>query len=271
MYRAESTILLTIEHLCRQTLLPSEVIFVDDGSPDKSASVVESFISQGPPFEARLIRQKNAGPAKARNTGIHASCQPLIAFLDQDDLWAESKLKRCFETLQGLGPEYVGIYHRYHLLFPDGHKEIGKFFTADSDCYEQLIRTRNFIANSTVVARKVLIDKVGFFDESPNLIGAEDYDLWLRLAAIGKWHGIDEDLMCYTAGVGYSWSSFQRQQIHAFNALMKHLRQGYRPLSLRLATLLIFHAAQYRYNAISFQLKNSIKNRIKHFAEGPSF
>jgi glycosyltransferase involved in cell wall biosynthesis len=70
-----------IRSLLEQTRPASEIIVVDDGSSDSTASVVKSFGNR-----VRLIIQKNQGAAVARNTGISAASQPYIAWLDHDDL-----------------------------------------------------------------------------------------------------------------------------------------------------------------------------------------
>jgi glycosyltransferase involved in cell wall biosynthesis len=69
-----------------QTLRPAEVVVVDDGSTDETASVAASVPG------VTVIRQANAGPAAARNRGVRETVSPLIAFLDADDLWLAAKL-----------------------------------------------------------------------------------------------------------------------------------------------------------------------------------
>ncbi len=62
-----------------------EIIVVDDGSPEPVAPVVESRVAC-PPISLRCVRQPNAGPAAARNTGFRASCGEIVLFVDDDIL-----------------------------------------------------------------------------------------------------------------------------------------------------------------------------------------
>ena len=75
-----------IESVLDQTLAPTEVVVVDDGSSDSTAEVVHRY-----PVLYR--RQTNQGPGAARNLGIRESRGELLAFLDADDLWLPEKLR----------------------------------------------------------------------------------------------------------------------------------------------------------------------------------
>jgi glycosyltransferase involved in cell wall biosynthesis len=79
----------TLASVWNQTHPAFEVIVVDDGSKDDSATIAESF---GPPV--RVIRQSNQGESVARNRGIDEARGDWIAFLDADDLWHATKLAR---------------------------------------------------------------------------------------------------------------------------------------------------------------------------------
>ena len=70
-----------VESLLAQTMPATEILIVDDGSTDGSASMAEAFDAP-----VTVIRQRNAGVAAARNTGIVAATQTYIAFLDHDDV-----------------------------------------------------------------------------------------------------------------------------------------------------------------------------------------
>lgn len=89
-FNSASVIERNIRSVAAQSLRPREHIIVDDGSGDGTAAVVSRLQDQFP--HVRLIRQRNAGAAHARNAGIEAAEGRYIAFLDSDDAWSEDKL-----------------------------------------------------------------------------------------------------------------------------------------------------------------------------------
>jgi glycosyltransferase involved in cell wall biosynthesis len=81
-YNGERTIEMTLASVFVQTVRADEILILDDGSSDRTASIVSSY--QEP---VRLLRQENRGVAPSRNTLCAEAQGDLIAFLDQDDLW----------------------------------------------------------------------------------------------------------------------------------------------------------------------------------------
>src|SRR5579863_5098759 len=83
-----------IRSLFAQTLLPVEILVVDDCSTDATCGVVESLIAESP-VPLRLIRlEKNCGgPARPINVGIAAATGEYIAVLDQDDVFVPTRLE----------------------------------------------------------------------------------------------------------------------------------------------------------------------------------
>ena len=84
-----------ITSVLRQSLPPTEILVIDDGSTDASAAVAAGFGER-----VRTYRQPNAGPGAARNLGVRMAHGDLLAFLDADDLWVPDKLTQQLAQLQ---------------------------------------------------------------------------------------------------------------------------------------------------------------------------
>ena len=161
-----------------QTVLPDEVIVVDDGSEPPLALDSVGTI----PF--KLIRQVNRGPSAARNRGIQEASGDWIALLDSDDTWLSDKLETQLELISRY--EVAGfcvcdmvVHGRSTAEFPFAPGNGAPDGLID-DALERLL-PGCYIHTSGVMFRKDLFTAVGGFDES--LWYCEDRDLWLRLAA----------------------------------------------------------------------------------------
>lgn len=93
-YNSEKTISRALSSVFAQTLQPIEIIVVDDGSTDNTASVVEKF-SRG--LKADFLKfvklDSNHGCYYARNVGWDMASGEFLAFLDADDAWHQRKLE----------------------------------------------------------------------------------------------------------------------------------------------------------------------------------
>src|SRR5438552_7041897 len=85
-----------IGSVLEQTKPSAELLVIDDGSKDETASIVSRFSSRG----VRLIQQPPSGAAAARNAGVKLARYELLAFLDADDLWTSTKLEQQCAELQ---------------------------------------------------------------------------------------------------------------------------------------------------------------------------
>lgn len=92
-YNSAEVLGAAIASVIQQSRRPEEIIVVDDGSQDDTASVCRNFEN------VRYIRQSNAGASTARNRGAEIADGAMLAFLDADDEWAPRKLESQIEAL----------------------------------------------------------------------------------------------------------------------------------------------------------------------------
>ncbi len=179
-FNSERYIAEALEAVLRQTLQPHEIIVVDDGSTDRTREVVQKFENR-----VKYIYQDNAGSGKARNTGTRNAKGELIAFLDSDDVWAEDHLEGLCRALVK-EPEAALAYGARKWIDKNGNPvkdESGQTRYPSGWIFNELFNANYIGSTSAVVARKRALLKVGGFNESPVFRNAQDYDLWLRIAA----------------------------------------------------------------------------------------
>ncbi|MGG5887895.1 glycosyltransferase family 2 protein [Falsiroseomonas sp. HC035] len=170
-----------------------EILVIDDGSEDGTASYLRAISATD--ARVRPLSTSGTGPAAARNAGLAAAQAPLIAFLDADDRWRQGKAAAQME-LHRLHPELGFSFTDYRRFAEDGTELASGFGRTSQFAAWQAIRREAFVmygdaqaaiyaepvvATSTVMARTALLRAVGGFNQQ--LHRAEDWDLWLHLAA----------------------------------------------------------------------------------------
>lgn len=100
-YNQGDMIIEAVHSLCEQTVLPSRIIIVDDGSTDKHSLDILNTIKADPaiPIPVAVIQQANSGVSTARNTGIRMSETPLVLVLDGDDKVKPSYIEQVCKLL----------------------------------------------------------------------------------------------------------------------------------------------------------------------------
>ena len=163
---------------------PAAVVVVDDGSPEPLALHPDHV---GRCTLAR--REDSGGPAAARATGL-AQLGPeaeLVALCDADDAWTPGKLAAQITAFERF-PEAALCFGRALVVGADGRPtgerwdELAAGLHAGGDLVERLYAA-NPLPTSSVVLRRSALERVGGFASPVRL--AEDWDLWLRLAAAG--------------------------------------------------------------------------------------
>lgn len=180
VYNGERYFARTIESVLAQTYSAKEIVIVDDGSRDTSQEVIARYLHHS---NVHLVTQKNAGVAAARNTGISAAAGEYIALVDQDDLWLPDKLARQVEYLDA-HPEIALVHSNIHFIDEAGERIPDPEWAWVAPTFGQVLPElvkQNRICTCTVLLRKSVLEQVGSFRQE--LAPADDWDLWLRIAA----------------------------------------------------------------------------------------
>lgn len=211
-YNRSAWIGATLRTVLAQTHRPHEIIVVDDGSADDTASVVAGFGS-----EVRYVRQDNAGVSAARNHGARIATGEFLAFVDSDDLWHPRKVEIQLLALRqtgahwsitgcdviGLDDNVIAGREGFPAVFPLFHDEgtsptdfFTQYFRRDAveaggalfevfagDAYEPLFLGNFGLPSSSMVARG-LFEQVGGFNPAFRI--AEETEFFHRIAAAAE-------------------------------------------------------------------------------------
>ena len=157
----------------------AEIVFVDDGSVDGTAAIVEGF-------PVNVVRGKGEGPGAARNRGWKAAGTPLVWFVDADCVVEEGALEALLEHMDD--PAVGGVGGSYGNARPDSllacliHEEIVAR-------HARMGPRVDFLATFNVVYRREVLEEVGGFDE--RFLKAQDAELSFRIRRAGHELGFD--------------------------------------------------------------------------------
>lgn len=175
----------TVQSVLSQTYENFELIIVNDGSTDRSETILETLNDD----RIKLINIKNSGVAVARNKGIELASSNYVCLLDADDLWLPEHLCN-INLLISKYPECSLYSSCFCEILETGDKFLGKnsyphnYLGIVNDFYIEYSRSRSLINSSSVCLNKKMFNKIGGFPAGIKL--GEDIYVWLRMAMLGK-------------------------------------------------------------------------------------
>lgn len=195
VFNAERHVEAAVRSVLASDLKQIEVIVVDDGSTDRSLSIVSAIED---PRIVVLSLTPSGGPSRPRNTGITRARAPYVALLDADDLMKPDKLSTALAVLERhpqagiafadferidddgalLAASTLADYPVFRALPAEGLED--GWHLLRQEHFSRGLLFENFIGTSGVILRKSVLARVGVFDEA--LTYSEDRDLWFRLA-----------------------------------------------------------------------------------------
>jgi glycosyltransferase involved in cell wall biosynthesis len=189
-----------IRSVLAQTFRDLEIIVVDDGSTDRTASVVRQFTAP-----VSYYRQENSGAGVARNFGVSVAQGEWIAFLDADDLWYPPKLTVQMDHVHKY-PEAEFFYSDLDAVDEHGNLVAEGLLRTELERRKKHVRSnliglvfgrRPFPRPSTVLLRREVFLSAGRFNPNFRRSNHEDFDLFARVARICAVHFIPESLAKY--------------------------------------------------------------------------
>ncbi|MBN1571739.1 MAG: glycosyltransferase family 2 protein [Deltaproteobacteria bacterium] len=154
-----------------QSRLPDEIIVVNGGDD----RLTLKGIAGSDLIMIRVVSSNRHGPSAARNRGILEAKGDYIAFLDDDDLWHPEKLEIQMDYLEK-NPEIWMVSSTMVPMGGDIRIKGGRWISGD---LFGVLYMKSIVPTPTVVVKREVFDRVGFFNEE--MMRAEDYDLWLRI------------------------------------------------------------------------------------------
>jgi teichuronic acid biosynthesis glycosyltransferase TuaG len=199
IYNGEKYLSETVQSVIDQTYDNWELILINDGSTDKTASIINDFVGLDRRIKKITIPESSGGPAYPRNLGLDLAKGEYVAFLDADDLWATQKLALQIDfltyakadmvhcggiTINALG-EKIGNVESFkkHRFF--------KFFLGNSVA---LMMNNPIILSSSLISKSEIFK----FREDKDLEAVEDWFLWIESYLSGKKiRMLNKNLMSY--------------------------------------------------------------------------
>jgi glycosyltransferase involved in cell wall biosynthesis len=180
-YNAAAYVGEAVRSVLTQTLPPHEVIVIDDGSTDASATVLAEFGSS-----VTLMRQANQGVAAAVNHGVSRARGEAIAFLDADDLWMPDKLERQVAVLTP-EPSLDAVFtHLTQFVSPELPADTRSHLKGDGTVMAGLVK-------GTMLIRSAALQRLGSFDAAHT---HADFIAWFASANAQefRWVMLDQPL-----------------------------------------------------------------------------
>ena len=237
---------IALDSILAQTYADYEIIVVDDGSPDDSQAIAESYSGRYP-GKVRVFThpgRANRGVSATCNLAIEKSQGEYFAWLGSDDVWYPGKLARQVDELDRY--PHVGMTYSYADVIDTRGVKTGEVTGRDitRDVLPMLVAS-NFIPHLTAFHRRSCLENSGYYDEA---LQYSDWEMWLKMANFYSISFINQSLAMYRVHGGnmYTGSTVETQTLHYLAVIDKIMSTSYEaPLgSSRIQALLSFRKAQ---------------------------
>ena len=215
VYNAEKSIEKSLISIKNQTWEGVfEIILVNDGSSDRSKTIIENYQQNHQDQNIILINQENRGVSKARNAAMKIAQGDYIALLDSDDEWLPEKTEKQMKFLENQNIDFISsLWNNENITFPYKLQPENKLVR---------ITLKNLLfkitgQTSTAIFKRKIFENTGFFDENQNY--SEDANYWMRISEKNQMYLLPEKLVI--AGNGKKSFGFS-----GLSANLKEMEKG---------------------------------------------
>jgi glycosyltransferase involved in cell wall biosynthesis len=205
VYNGEEYVGEAIQSVLKQTFRDFEFIVINDGSTDETAQIIGRFDDP----RIRLVNQANQGLVASLNTGIKLARGALIARQDADDVSRPERLERQMAFMVS-NADYVVVGCNLIFIDDEGRPVLESPLLLDDGELRLEMLIRSPFGHGSVMYRAEAVRRAGGYRQK--YWPAEDYDLWRRLLAEGKFANINEVLYLYRVNDEGISSQNSRQQ-----------------------------------------------------------
>lgn len=159
MYNSAAFVDGLVQRLSEQTFRDFEVIIVNDGSRDDTATKLEALSERPLPFVLTVIHQENGGVSAARNAGLRAARGEYICFLDADDTISRDYLETLYCAVTSTGRRVAVAYMTRDKNDLCNHEKVdAQIFSSEEFLREFLYHGIKYTICACMIARQCYID-----------------------------------------------------------------------------------------------------------------
>ena len=188
----------SLDSIIQQTVGSLPIIVVDDGSTDGSVEYLARLAEDGK--GVTFLRTNRVGVSAAINFALLGVRTPYVAFLAADDVALHSRLELQLNQISD-SDEIVAVFGKAEIIdefdniLPQCFSPFNCATVPDRTVDEQLLRGGNYLcASSALISMRAIWDAGPFHVGLQNL---QDYEMWLRLSAVGKISVLDQTIVQY--------------------------------------------------------------------------
>lgn len=232
-YNAEKYIKKMLDSILGQTYTDFKVLIVDDGSIDRSKSIIQKYASK----DKRVIlyeNTENKGVAYVRNMGLELCECEYMALMDADDVAVPERLEIEVNYLD-THPEIGAVGGLYQLIDEEGTELITplKHVLSDSAIRANMLFF-NPIANGSMMFRRKIVqeNKIRYCESNRSL---EDYLFWCEFLKYSKISNLDQVLQYYRISATSNECKARKEELESRNRCFDFIHENmYQMLELRL-------------------------------------